>query len=315
MTDRRWRSLLTWGFTLAVLTFGGRALQTQWSSVATLRASTPADWRGIAVASALVGASYAVLILTWRATVRAWGEALPAPAAARIWLVSNLGRYVPGKVWQIGAMGVMAQEAGVSSVAAVGSALVVSLVHVIVGFGVVAATGLPLLRSLVPSGTPLLPVLLFGIASTLSMPWLLPWVAALATRVTGRAIAVPRLPARAVWVAAAGSAAGWLLFGLAFHRLGAALLGHATGDAATSIAVFTLSYLAGFLALIAPGGLGVREVVMAGLLTATGLASGPEATWLVVGSRLWLTVLEILPGLLLLLVPRRRDAVPSARPS
>lgn len=315
MADRRWRSLLTWGFTLAVVAFGGRALHSQWGSVAALRASTPADWPGILMASILVGASYAVLILTWRATVHAWGESLPMTAAARIWLISNLGRYVPGKVWQIGAMGVMAQEAGVSSVAAVGSALVVSLVHVIVGFGVVAVTGLPLLRSLVPVGTPLLPVLLLGLVATLAMPWLLPWVATLATRVTGRAIALPRLPARAVWVAAAGSAAGWSLFGIAFHRLGAALLGHATGDAATSVAVFTLSYLAGFLALIAPGGLGVREVVMAGLLTSTGLASGAEATWLVVGSRLWLTVLEILPGLVLLLVPRRRDAVPSARPS
>ena len=41
---------------------------------------------------------------------------------------------------------------------------------------------------------------------TLAMPWMLPWVAATASRVTGRAIAIPRLPARAVWAAAAGSA-------------------------------------------------------------------------------------------------------------
>jgi hypothetical protein len=34
-----------------------------------------------------------------------------------IWSVSNLGRYVPGKLWSIGAMGLMAQRAGVSPVA------------------------------------------------------------------------------------------------------------------------------------------------------------------------------------------------------
>ena len=103
-----------------------------------------------------------------------------------------------------------------------------------------------------------------------------------------------------------------LLFGLAFHALGIGLLRHATGDAADSVAVFTLSYLAGFLALIAPGGIGVREGVMALLLTRAGIATPSEATWLVVASRLWLTVLEILPGAALLAVsPRRRSSDPS----
>ena len=86
------------------------------------------------------------------------------------------------------------------------------------------------------------------------------------------------------------------------------MLGRPTGDAATSIALFTLSYLAGFLALIAPGGIGVREGVLAGLLLSTGTTTVAEATWIVVASRLWLTVLEIVPGGLLLL------ARPSTRP-
>ena len=64
--------------------------------------------------------SYVVLIETWRQIVLAWGGRSRWPAAARIWFISNLGRYIPGKVWQIGAMGVLAQDAGVSSVAAVG---------------------------------------------------------------------------------------------------------------------------------------------------------------------------------------------------
>ena len=313
MPDVRWRTALTVAFTGAVVVFGFQALRQQWSAVATLRATTTPDWGHIVTASALVLVSYLVLILTWRATVRAWGETLAVRPGARIWFVSNLGRYVPGKVWQIGAMGVMAQQAGVSAVAAVGSSLVVSLVNVIVGFGVVAATGLSMLRTLVPAGTPLVPVLGVVLIATLGTPWILPWAATVVTRLTGRQVTIPRLPARAVWIAAAGSAVGWLLYGLAFHGLTIGLLGHATGDARSSIAIFTVSYLAGFLALIAPGGIGVREVVMAGLLTGSGGASATEATWLVLASRLWLTVLEVLPGLLLLLLPRRTGAAPTAR--
>ncbi len=306
-----WR-LAQAAFVAAVVWFGARLLVTQWSEVRALRATVRTDWRLVVQASLIVLLSYGVLIATWRATVRAWGERLGLADAARIWLISNLGRYVPGKVWQIGAMGVMAQRAGVSPVAAVGSALVVSLVHVLVGFAMVAVTGRSLLRSAMPGG-PLVPILLVLMAAALvAAPWLVPLGARLIGRITGRDIVEPRLPPSAIWLAAAGSAVAWLLFGLAFRVLAAALLGETAGDASAYIAVFTLSYLLGFLALPAPGGIGVREVSLASLLVTAGLATQAEAAWLVVGSRLWLTVLEILPGGLLLLFPARRSETPSA---
>ena len=56
--------------------------------------------------------------------------------------MSNLGRYVPGKVWQIGAMGVMAERSGVSPVAAVGSSLVIAIVNVIAGIAIGASESL-----------------------------------------------------------------------------------------------------------------------------------------------------------------------------
>ena len=306
--ERGLRRALMIVFGVVVVWFGGEALVAQWAAVRDVRAVHPTRWSGVLIASLLTFGSYAVLIETWRRTVRSWGEALEYRSAARIWLVSNLGRYVPGKIWQIGAMSVLAERAGVSPAAAVGSALLVSLVHVVVGFGVVGVTGWSLLSSWVPAGTPALPAVATLAVGILSLPWTLPWGAALAGRLRGRAISVRRLPPTAVWIAAAGSAVGWTLFGAAFHLLGAAVLGRPTGDAATSIALFTLSYLAGFLALIAPGGIGVREGVLAGLLISTGTTTAAEATWLVVASRLWLTVLEIMPGGLLLL------ARPSIRP-
>ena len=311
---RSLRTLLTALFLVAVVWFGGRSLATQWDSVQALRANLTTQWSLVLLSSFLVGVSYLVLIQTWRLTVGAWGETLGFTTAARIWFISNLGRYLPGKVWQIGAMGVMAQEAGVSSVAAVGSALVVSLVHVIIGFAVVGLTGRDLFVSIVPPGTPLTPILTLAVVLVLIAPRLLPVVATGASKVLRRPFAIPRLPVRAIWVAVVGSAIAWVLFGLAFHWLGIGLLSHPTGDAADSVAVFTLSYLAGFLALIAPGGIGVREGVMALLLTRAGIATPSEATWLVVASRLWLTLLEILPGALLLALSVRRRSSDSSRP-
>jgi uncharacterized membrane protein YbhN (UPF0104 family) len=299
---RGWRIIQT-AFVVVVLAGAAYALSTQWAELRAVRASTQIAWSGIALASALVFLSYAVLIATWRATVQSWGERIGVGHASYIWFVSNLGRYVPGKVWQIGAMGVLAQHAGVAPVAAVGSALVVSLVHLLVGFAVVAATGAELLSAYVPSGPWFTGALVLLGVGVVASPWLLPMGVRLLASVTGRKLVAPRLPPSAIWLAAGGSALAWTLFGLAFHLLSAALLGRQTGDAASSIAVFTLSYQLGFVFLFAPGGIGVREVSMQALLVGAGAMTVPEALWLVVASRLWLTVLEILPGSLLLLWP------------
>ncbi len=306
------RRVVQGAFVVAVLWFGGALLAEQWGAVRDLRATLHPSWGRVALSGGIVLVSYAVLIATWRATVQAWGERIPVADAARIWFVSNLGRYVPGKVWQIGAMGVMAQRVGVSPVAAVGSALVVSLVHVVVGFGVVAATGRDLLVGTAPRGELLAAAIAVLGVAVLTAPWWIPATLRLLARITGRTIAAPRLPPRAIWVAALGSAVAWVLFGLAFRELALALLGSVTGDAAPYVAVFTLSYLLGFVALFAPGGIGVRELSMAALLVGASLTTAPEAALLVVASRLWLTVLEILPGALFLAWPSLRPAPSSS---
>jgi len=126
-------------------------------------------------------------------------------------------------------------------------------------------------------------------------------------RMTGREIAEPRIPARAILTALVGCTFAWALYGVAFRLLAVALFGHASGTASSYIAVFTLSYLIGYLFLISPGGLGAREIALTSLLPAAGLESGAAAMLLVVVSRLWLTVLEATPGLLLLAVRRPRS--------
>lgn len=300
-------------FVVAVLAYGGQLVGAHWTDVRALSATLTPSWGRIAWSACIVAVSYAVLIATWRAMVNAWGSSLGAGQAARIWFVSNLGRYVPGKVWQIGAMGVMASEAGVPPAAAVGSSLVIALVNILVGFGVVAATGAESFGAIGADPRALwIPLGVLALI-TASLPWTLTSLVRFTGQLTGKPVEAPSLPAAAVWMAAAGCTAAWVLYGLAFQHFAIGVLGSAAaGDAGAYVAVFTLSYLIGFLTLVAPGGIGVREVAMGAMLTAAGLTTGPEATILVVASRLWLTVLEIVPGVLLLAWPRPRPSVPSA---
>ena len=272
-------------------------------------AGTTPSWMELAGSALVVLLAYLILIQVWRALLAGAGQHLGFWPAARIWTVSNLGKYVPGKVWQMSAMAVMAREQGVSGVAAAGSAVLSTLVTLVTGFAVTMLFGAEVLtdRRVAVAAVVVL------VAAIAAAPWLLPLAGRLARRATGRDVTLPRLAPRALAVAVLGSTAAWVLLGLGFHLL-ARGLGVAGPRPPASIAAFVGSYLLGFLAVFAPGGVGVREGAMHIALRQVGLGVG-EALVLVVASRVWLTLLEIVPALLFLaygLVDRRPPALPDA---
>ena len=72
------------------------------------------------------------------------------------------------------------------------------------------------------------------------------------------------------------------------------------------IAVFAASYVVGYLFLFIPGGIGPREAVMLYMLTSLSMATPKEAALITAGSRIWLTFLELVPGLVFLAYGRIR---------
>lgn len=66
------------------------------------------------------------------------------------------------------------------------------------------------------------------------------------------------------------------------------------------VSAYTASYIAGFLAPFAPGGIGVREPALVIAMTELDLASTADAAVIAVASRLWLTVVELGPGVVAL---------------
>ena len=295
-------------FAVTVIWFAGRALVAQWESVGSSMRAVDLRWGRVLLSCVLVLGAYAVLFETWRVTLKIWDAHLRFAPATRIWFVSNLGRYVPGKIWQISAMGVMARREGVSPVAATGSALVVNLANIVSGCVVAFATGPSVLEVAAASGRAIAVVLVvMALAMLLAAPWLLSWIAQRAEGITGRAVAMPAtISSRAVLAAVAGTGIAWLLYGFAFRLLAEGVLpASASGRAAGYIAAYVVSYLAGYLALFAPGGIGVREAVLVLALSGAGGVSQADALVLAVASRLWLTALEVLPGVLFLLAGAR----------
>lgn len=284
-----------------VLSYAIHVVQGQWAAVRERLLQLHPDWHWVTFSGAIFLVAYAVLVETWRRMLVAWRSALAFWTAARIWAISNLGRYVPGKIWQIGAMGVMAQRSGVSAIAATGSAVLNTLVNLAAGFVIAAALGWQLLGTQ-SEGTRIAAALFVAAAviALAALPRLVPWVIIGVSRLTGREVRLGPLPMRVIGIAAAGNLIAWLLYGVAFAVFARGILGEMHGSVAAFVAVYALSYLVGYLVLLMPAGLGVREASMVTLLTAARLADPGQATILAVTSRLWLTVLEIVPGALFL---------------
>jgi hypothetical protein len=281
----------------AALGFAWHALSAQWSGVRDQLSRLRLDWAWVALSGVIFLGTYGVLIETWREMLRAWRSSLSFVSAMRIWAKSNLGRYVPGKVWQIGAMAFMAERARVSPIAATGSAVLNTIVNIATGFVVVAALGWRLFDLPFAGGKRAAMILIaLGAVGLAVLPLVLPWLLRTVKRLTGRELSVGPLPASAIGVAIVGNVVAWILYGLAFAAFARGILGETHGSLTGYIAVYALSYLVGYLVLLAPAGVGVREASMIALLPAARLADPGQAAILAVTSRLWLTVLEIAPG-------------------
>jgi hypothetical protein len=282
--------------------FVARTLIAQWIAFRDTPLRAQLDVRYIIASGALVLGAHALLVQTWRAMLRGWSAnvataALSFWSAARIWSVSNLGKYVPGKIWQIGAMGTMAQRAGVSPAAAAGSAVLSTIINIAAGIAIVLGLGWRWIDQVLPDARTMAIVLIVvAVLGLVALPFVIPALAAVATRITGRELSLQSPPGRIVAIAIVGNLLAWVLYGLAFRWLVQGTLGATTLDVWQYIAVYTASYVIGYLFLFVPGGIGPREAVMVSLMTSLALAT-PKQAWLVAAaSRVWLTILEITPG-------------------
>jgi glycosyltransferase 2 family protein len=234
---------------------------------------------------------YALLIVAWRMMLAGWGQRLDGWTAARIWTVSSLGKYLPGKVWAIAGMALLAQRAGIAAWAATGSAVVLQVLAIGTGAAVAGLTGRQAIAAADPRLGAVLGVLIAGAVAGVA---LLLWPAFLRRLLR---LAAPDAEARGtppmggIAFGIVANLVAWLGYGLALWLLARGLLPSAGLDPALAIAVFTASYLAGFLALFAPGGIGVREGLF--ILMLQGPLGIAAATALALASRVLLTITEL----------------------
>ncbi|HET6577959.1 MAG TPA: lysylphosphatidylglycerol synthase domain-containing protein [Gemmatimonadales bacterium] len=287
---RHWVRVVLGLVGLAIVAFAARSLVRNWEALR----SQPLDWRvepGWLVLSALVvWTMYVVLILAWRGVLAGWGQRLDGWTAGGIWTVSSLGKYLPGKVWAVAGMALLAQRAGVPPWAATGSAVVMQGLAIGTGAAVAGLTGREAIEAAHPGARAVLALLVAGSVAGVALLLWPPFLRRLLRLLAPDAEARGAPAAAGIGFGIAANLLAWMGYGLALWLLARGLLPAAGLDPLLAVAVFTASYLAGFLALFAPGGLGVREALF--ILMLQGPLGIGAATALAVASRVLLTITE-----------------------
>ena len=295
LSGSRWRTV---GAAAVVLAFFAIALVSRWRDVTAHKWSIDPGY--FAVASVGLAASYALVALLWAVALRR-AAGLPLASGARIWFLANLARYVPGNVWSFVGAVELARREGVARRTTLATMALTQLLSV----GVALLVGVPVLAAeWARLGRPAL----WGAVAVAAL-------AALGFALRGRLAVLLRrrypgvepadlvpAPGTAVLLAA-GYAVYWALTGLAFAGLVRSVYPLAAGDVPLAVAAYAGAYAVGFLALVTPAGLGVREGVLAVALAPVMPAGAALLVALL--SRLWMMAFELLGAVVAHAVERR----------
>ena len=257
-------------------------------------ASLRIRWDGVSLSGALLSgiAAYQCLVLGWLMLLRRSGHhrAGRLRRYQRIWWVSYLYRYVPGKVMLVVERSRLGSAVGIPPVAGAAIAVVESLLAILAG----SAVSLLAVSYYAASGEQLLTGVVMAAAGSI---FLFPAGLRLLCRAPFMKSRFPELQSVAfgtgdILVTVVPYLFHYLLLGLSFF-LAARGLGLFAWSALPGLCgIYALSHVVSLIAVVAPGGLGVREGMLAVQLGR--LVPDSVAGALAIGIRVWFTAIELL---------------------
>jgi len=231
--------------------------------------------------------TFALFVAAWRLCLHSLGEPCPWRTACFSWLVPNLGKYIPGKVLMLGARVEILHRHNVRRTT---TSTAMIFEHM----------------SMITAAAPFILIAVFTSKSTFSLPTCLIATLALFIPISTVLICPQFLMAPINYILRRARRAplqhrpsrkkllhiimlhtiAWLIYGISGHLLLTALLPNETVPVWITISSFPAAWLIGFVSILTPGGLGVREAVLVFILgrfitteAALSLAIASRATW------------------------------------
>lgn len=299
--------------TLLILYFVFKQLQNHWTDI------SEHDWKInplLAAASLLVGIfSFYLHSSMWKPIIKCFGHDISSFTAFRIMFLANLGRYIPGKVWQLFGVIYLTKKEGIS-VEESGSSFALMQLFSFPASVLVFLIAAQFESRLLDDQIRLLgqkSVWLLGIGALFSAVWiiafpqkaigLLNWILAKLKR-PSISLQIPITTALKIFV---GYCVAWVVYGLAFWLFVLSVSAEKIMGPVAAVGAYILAHQIGYAAIFAPGGLGPRELILQLQLAPF---FGPITPAIVILARIWSIVLESLAAILALILGKiKKSAV------
>ncbi len=272
---------------LVVITyFMAHSIWTEWSEIRSYQWQIHLGW--LILAAAILWSVSIILVLLWRYLITQISDCrLGFVSLFRIAALANLGKYLPGKIWSVLGMIYLLRQEGLSSSVAIVSASLHQVFTLLSGIIFI----LVILGTEVLHDTLVFPfIIVGGIGAIVLYPPLFRRGLNMLMRFLGREPLVVNLTMFQNLFLLSIYIVPWVLYGSSFWCLLKGI-GISGGEFLETGAKFSAAYLLGFLAIFAPGGIGVREGTLMFLFSAT-MPPGIAAIIAVV-ARLWMTLIEV----------------------
>jgi len=273
-----------------VLIFMGRALYLNWQALQDYTWQFNYPLLAMAVMAAF--GTLSLYVWMWRFIVQRLGASVSYPQAFRIWFLANLGRYIPGKIWQFVGWFYLGEQAGIGRIQILTSITVNLGVQTLTGLGVgVVALAVMLGPELWTRFWPLVLLIPLGLLVAIQ-PGIMEAVLNWGLTKLGREPISLGLRARDMVLFTLGHLVCWATYGIAFYLFVRSLYPVPLHNLPLLGATYAAAWVIGFLSLLTPGGIGIREGVLAYLLGFW--LPAPIAIVISLLSRLWITAGELI---------------------
>ena len=291
-------------FVLAMVALGIYAVTSQWSDF-----SRGIHRLGVVAAIEALACVLLGLVLNlevWRSLLSAAGSKLPARAAARIFFIGQLGKYVPGSVWPVLAQMELGRTYKVPRQRSATTAMLAMMIGLTSGL-LATLIGLPFMAGHSAHeywwAFLFIPPLLICLHPRVLNP-----VIARGLKLMRRPAPETPLTGRVIGTAIGINLGAWICNGLQIWVLTARLGQHGPHALLAAVGAYSLAWCVGFLFVLAPAGAGIRELILIAELTP--LVGGGAATAIALVSR-GVTILADLGGAGLAALLGRGTAAPS----
>lgn len=257
------------------------------------------------VAFATVGLVFVCYGLLWRSILAWFGCRIGFRESMRIWFLSQAAKYIPGKVWFAFGRVYLCEASGVRrtiALLATGFEIMLVIASAVVVYAVVAL--------FVPEISPLslwVNLLLIALAIAAVHPWILNWL----LRKVFKDLSNLRLTYLGTLFLMFMYFLTWMVYGIGFYLVSTSVVvtgastifrfGNTIERVLAMIGINAAAWVVGFVSLITPAGLGVREGVSS--LLARRILESPYPNLVPLSARVWITICE---AITILLVLRRR---------